>query len=72
MKPPAVSAIISAMTTQVRGARGSGKGCVSTAHFVKTAVAVCSSQENIEAFPPSASQLCTKMSYVISKSHFIS
>ncbi|KAG6369730.1 hypothetical protein JVT61DRAFT_13599 [Boletus reticuloceps] len=62
LKPAAVSAIIVAMTTQVRGARGSGKGSVSTAHFVKTAVAICSSQQDIQTFPLSASQLCTKMS----------
>lgn len=57
------------MTTQVRGARGSGKGSVSTAHFVKAAVAICSSQEIVHEFPLSASQLCTKMSYVISTCH---
>ncbi|KAF8440039.1 hypothetical protein L210DRAFT_3760928 [Boletus edulis BED1] len=62
LKPAAVSAIIIAMTTQVRGARGSGKGSVPTAHFVKTAVAICASQQDIQTFPLSASQLCTKMS----------
>ncbi|KAI9571928.1 hypothetical protein HD554DRAFT_2300345 [Boletus coccyginus] len=61
LKPAAVSAIISAMSTQVRGTRGSGKGSVSTAEFVRTAVAICSVQEIVQAFPPSASQLCTKM-----------
>ncbi|KAG8215319.1 hypothetical protein J3R82DRAFT_8910 [Butyriboletus roseoflavus] len=62
LKPLALAAIISAMTAQVRGARGSGKGSVSTAQFVKTAVVICSSQENVREFPLSASQLCTKMS----------
>ncbi|KAF8125619.1 hypothetical protein EV363DRAFT_1225659 [Boletus edulis] len=62
LKPAAVSTIIIAMTTQVRGARGSGKGSVPTAHFVKTAVAICASQQDIQTFPLSASQLCTKMS----------
>ncbi|KAG9310969.1 hypothetical protein JVU11DRAFT_8847 [Chiua virens] len=61
LKPAAVSAIISALTTQVRGARGSGKGTVSTAQFVKTAVAICSSQEDVQGFPLGACQLCTKM-----------
>ncbi|KAF8124438.1 hypothetical protein EV363DRAFT_1540606 [Boletus edulis] len=38
------------------------KGSVSTAHFVKTAVAICSSQQDIQTFPLSTTQLCTKMS----------
>ena len=69
LKHAAVSAIISTIAGQVRGARGSGKGSVSTTHFVKTAVVICSSQMHVHEFPLNACQLCAKMSCVISMCH---
>ncbi|KAF9238673.1 hypothetical protein BU15DRAFT_88298 [Melanogaster broomeanus] len=62
LKPAAMSAIIAAMATQVRGSQGSSKISVSTSHFVRVAVAICSPQDEIQEFPISTSLSCSKMS----------
>ncbi|KAF9221723.1 hypothetical protein BS17DRAFT_710411 [Gyrodon lividus] len=61
LKPAAVSAVIATIATQVRGSQGSTKSSVSTAHFVRVAVAICSPQDKIQEFPVSTSQSCSKM-----------
>ncbi|KAL4062956.1 hypothetical protein V8B97DRAFT_2026593 [Scleroderma yunnanense] len=59
LKSAAITVIIGTMATQVR--KGQGKRGVSTAQFIKAAVAVCSHQDEISEFPPGVGQICLKM-----------
>ncbi|KIJ60905.1 hypothetical protein HYDPIDRAFT_42974 [Hydnomerulius pinastri MD-312] len=62
LTPPALSAIIGTMATQVRGGQNnSGKGVISTTYFVKAAVAICSVQDQVQEFSTSTGQSCSKM-----------
>ncbi|KAG6334786.1 hypothetical protein ID866_4304 [Astraeus odoratus] len=59
LKSAAIIAIVGTMAAQVR--KGQGKSGVSTAQFVKAAVAVCSSQDEVPEFPLGVGQACPKM-----------
>ena len=59
LQSAAITAIIGTMATQVR--KGQEKGGVSTAQFVKAAVAVCSPQDEISSFPSEVGQVCLDM-----------
>ncbi|KAI6117492.1 hypothetical protein EV401DRAFT_2197674 [Pisolithus croceorrhizus] len=59
LKPAAILAIIGAMAAQVRKVQE--KNGVSTAQFVKAAIAVCSPQDELPEFPLSVGRTCLKM-----------
>ncbi|KAI6126293.1 hypothetical protein EDD16DRAFT_1553513 [Pisolithus croceorrhizus] len=59
LKPAAILAIIGAMAAHVRKVQE--KNGVSTAQFIKTAIAVCSPQDELPEFPRSVGRTCSKM-----------